>query len=235
MTTAPSAQHCKRTTKIMPTDRKQKKLLLNDTVDAAVSSTGSEPKTRPATKCLNSFSTAVPVTPHKDTISNSIPDEAHNRNSLTKRRLLFGKYDVSSETTVSPLIERMYRDNQRYVHQLGDSASDDPMNGEFTKGSTQRLLHKIKEHMRLDEIPAVFADIGSGSGKIVMHAAACSPNLVAVGIEVSRVRYIVSLLCQRDSLQRADEYANRVHLMHADILTMQSLGAVTHVYAASAA
>ena len=171
------------------------------------------------------------VTPSK---ASEDPDD-ESSTTTTKKKLLFGTW--VSVPTVPPLVVRkMYRDNQRHTSRLGDSLPDDPMNGEFTQGSTHRLIQKMVECTELGSIvDSVFCDIGSGSGKIVMHAAACLPNMRAIGVEVSRIRYIVSLLCHKDSLERNEEYNDRILFKHADLLHMTSMGPLTHVYAASAA
>ncbi|GKZ00740.1 hypothetical protein MPSEU_001025900 [Mayamaea pseudoterrestris] len=137
------------------------------------------------------------------------------------------------------MIDRMYRDHHRHTNRLGDGALDDPMNGEFTQGSMQRLINASMRHQSMNNennsVPIYFADIGSGSGKVVMHLAACVSNALAIGIEVSRVRFIVSLLCQKEALDRCDEYSTRVLFKYADVLSMDSFGPLTHIYAASAA
>jgi hypothetical protein len=157
--------------------------------------------------------------------------------TTTKKRIMFGKY-VTAPAKVPPLVDRMYRDNHRHVGRLGDSGLDDPMNGEFTQGSMQRLIEQMQDSMKLhlDDESIYFADIGSGSGKVVLHVAACRPNVaLAMGIEVSKIRFIVSLLCQKDALERHDEYSRRVLFKYADVLAMDNFGPLTHIYAASAA
>jgi hypothetical protein len=148
--------------------------------------------------------------------------------------------------TVPPLVQRMYRDNQRHVRRLGDSSVDDPMNGEFTQGSIQRLLHQMIQTTKLGGITngydprrlhngCVFADIGSGTGKVVLHAAACIPGMPVFGLEISKIRYMISIMGQKDALERKEEHSTRVHFKHDDILQIDSLGELTHVYVASAA
>lgn len=123
------------------------------------------------------------------------------------------------------------------------------MNGEFTIGSTQRLLQEMiqstdfvlqqqQQHDNNDNKTihdSVLCDIGSGTGKIVFHAAALLKNVVGIGIELSKIRTRIAMQCHKHILEQDEEYGKRVQFHQGDVLNCTSLGRVTHVYAASAA
>jgi len=124
--------------------------------------------------------------------------------------------------------------------------------GEVLPDGVQTLLDCLEKEMPLSN-DDVFVDLGSGTGKVVVHAAVATPCKKSIGIELSETRFNHGLraleeaqkTCQQRDQGDGDslcltyaqklvdaQRAGRVDMRHGDI-TVPTYNDATHLFAAS--
>ena len=134
--------------------------------------------------------------------------------------------NMSVDTSISFL----YALFQKHYGSLGGGASpDEPIYGELTLGSMNKIFTYLKDNCSLDE-RSMFIDIGSGLGKPTLHCANFCNCLVSIGIEIAKLRYLMSMQILLRGLQSESIYTTGVSFINENIENAYTLDPFTHVY-----
>ena len=127
------------------------------------------------------------------------------------------------------MVDHFYRSRPAGVVQLGNT-------GEAIDGSNrQGGMHKILTHLRWAHHfgdRSIFLDAGAGTGTPCIHAALCTNQGLAIGIELNIARWRLSMdnLWHHATHRSRAEQRPRVALLHADIESIVTLEPSTHVF-----
>jgi hypothetical protein len=142
---------------------------------------------------------------------------------------------------LQPNVKSLYGIIGRATGSIGGNADGGAIYGELTASSMQRIINILKAHTGFNA-DSRFIDIGSGLGKPNLHVAQDPGVRFSVGIEIKRIRWMLSLhnfsrvlkfsLTQLQSNE--SDYGILIgyscFFMYGDIASASTLDPFTHVY-----
>jgi SAM-dependent methyltransferase len=139
-----------------------------------------------------------------------------------------------TDLSARQIMNRIYKDIcgfeiQKVDEQEVRKSNGSPVYGEINQQSLQKLfsLLDLTSH-------DVFFDLGSGVGKVILHAALFTPVKRAVGIELSKDRHQQALI----ALKKASFWAKHIHerceFIHDNLMNVD-LSSATVIYTCSTA
>lgn len=117
------------------------------------------------------------------------------------------------------------KDDEKHVKKSKGS----PVYGEINHESVNKLLKYL--NLKSDDI---FFDLGSGVGKLVLHAALATPVMKAYGVELSMSRYLDALAAKKLATSWFPNIQNRCEFLNEDLLNVD-LSKASVIYSCSTA
>jgi len=94
---------------------------------------------------------------------------------------------------VPPCVKKVYRFIQQATGSLGGNGSGGPIYGEITVGSMQSIINYLVAYCNFGKCSR-FLDIGAGLGKPNFHVGQDPGVRLSIGVEVEKIRWMVSSL-----------------------------------------
>lgn len=144
---------------------------------------------------------------------------------------LFKTKEKEIDDIVLERIDNLYGLIRNKTGSLGGGGSGGEIYGELTQYSFHKIVLKMIEICDLSS-NSIFLDIGAGLGKPNFHTAIYPGCKMSLGIEIQGSRWWQSMNLLHTALNDPElsPDINRVFLAHANIMDMETLDPVTHVY-----
>jgi hypothetical protein len=146
---------------------------------------------------------------------------------------------MKTKVSLQPNVKKVYAIVSAKTGSIGGNGHGGPIYGETTSASLQKMIELMKTRTEFNE-KSRFIDVGSGLGKPNLHVAQDPGVEFSYGIEMEKVRWMLSMHnlhhvlkeaeLQSEEIEPKEQIGYNCFFEHGDITQASTFNPFTHVY-----